>query len=107
MLPDADPKVVAPKVLTAAMFNPGQICIAAKRLFVHESQYEEMVGLLKEEAGKLKMGDGLTKGTTHGPINNKMLVEEAKKDGARIVTGGQKFAPTGNNDAYFYEPTIV
>merc|ERR1719310_2279966 len=24
-----------------------------------------------------------------------------------IVTGGQKFAPTGNNDAYFYEPTIV
>ena len=50
-----------------------------------------------------------------GPINNKMqldrvsgLVEDAVKDGAKVVTGGARFDPTGKNpNSYFYKPTIV
>jgi acyl-CoA reductase-like NAD-dependent aldehyde dehydrogenase len=57
------------------------------------------------------MGDGFKEGVEFGPLNNIMqfnkvkgIVEDAKKDGARIVTGGQ---PTPGSSGYFYEPTII
>jgi len=115
VLPDVDPKEVAPKIFGGAMFNTGQVCVAIKRVFVHESRYEEMVDAMKDQAaqGKTKMNDGLEKGTKFGPINNKMqfarvseLVEDAKKAGARVVAGGQPFNPNGKN-GYFYEPTVL
>merc|ERR1719461_469971 len=74
-----------------------------------------MVEAMKEQAakGKAKMNDGLVQGTRFGPINNKMqlarveeLVEDAKKAGARVVAGGQRFSPNGKN-GYFFEPTIL
>ena len=43
MLPDADVKKVAPQVFNKAFFNTGQVCVAIKRLFVHESQYDQML----------------------------------------------------------------
>lgn len=114
VLPDAIPSKVTPKILDAAMFNTGQICVAAKRIFVHESQYEEYVNRFAEETKRLKMGSGFEKETTHAPINNKMqidrvemLVNEAKAQGARVVTGGKRFQPTDQPDGYYYEPTIL
>ena len=56
-------------------------------------------------------GDGFKEGVEFGPLNNIMqfnkvkgIVEDAKKDGARIVTGGQ---PMPGSSGYFYEPTII
>merc|ERR1719198_1830667 len=74
-----------------------------------------MVQAMKEQAAQAKevMNDGMAKDTKFGPINNKMqlarvegLVEDAKKAGARVVAGGQKFSPNGKQ-GYFYEPTIL
>merc|ERR1719498_486949 len=83
-------------------------------VFVHESQYEEYVQRFAEETKRLKMGSGFEKATTHAPINNKMqidrvemLVNEAKAQGARIVTGGKRFQPTDQPDGYYFEPTIL
>jgi acyl-CoA reductase-like NAD-dependent aldehyde dehydrogenase len=69
------PKEVAPQLFQGAMFNSGQVCCAIKRVFVHESQYDEVVDALAEEAVKAKgmMGDGMGK-VMYGPINNKMQV---------------------------------
>jgi acyl-CoA reductase-like NAD-dependent aldehyde dehydrogenase len=39
VLPDVDPKDAAPKIFQGAMFNTGQVCVAIKRVFVHESKY--------------------------------------------------------------------
>jgi acyl-CoA reductase-like NAD-dependent aldehyde dehydrogenase len=117
VLPDADIKSVAPQIFGRAMFNTGQVCVAVKRVFVHESQYDEMVEGMKQaaEGAAGAMGDGLDKSTRFGPINNKMqlervegLVADAVKDGATVVAGGKRFDPTGSNpDAYFYQPTII
>ena len=46
VLPDVDPKQTAPQLFQGAMFNTGQVCCAIKRVFVHESQYDEMVDAL-------------------------------------------------------------
>ena len=115
VLPDVDPKDVASKIFQGAMFNTGQVCVAIKRVFVHESRYEAMVDAMKGEAAKAKavMNDGLNKDTRYGPINNRMqlarveeLVEDAKASGARVVAGGNRFNPNGKN-GFFYEPTIL
>ena len=49
VLEDVDPKDVAPKIFSAAMLNAGQICIAIKRLYVHESIYDAVC----DELGRL------------------------------------------------------
>ena len=58
----------------------------------------------------VKVGNGLEEGAQLGPINNKPqfervteLVEDAKKQGAKIVTGGERLG----GDGYFFQPTIV
>jgi acyl-CoA reductase-like NAD-dependent aldehyde dehydrogenase len=110
VLPDADPTEIAPKLFWNAFYNSGQICIAIKRVYVHEDIYPQMVEALADQARQVKMGDGLDPDSQLGPINNKMqfervigLVEDARRSGGRMVVGGHARAGSG----YFFEPTIV
>jgi len=111
VLPEANTRAAARGILAGAMANSGQVCIAVKRAYVHESQKDEFVKVLREEAQKLKMGDGFKRDSRFGPINNKMqfervkeLVEDAKRQpNAVIHTGGSPMPGNG----YFYPPTII
>jgi acyl-CoA reductase-like NAD-dependent aldehyde dehydrogenase len=110
LLPDVDPKKVAPSIFWSAFENNGQICSAVKRVYVHERQYGDVVNELAAIAKNVKVGDGLQEGTQIGPLNNapqfrrvRELVDDARKRGARIVTGGEPMGGKG----YFYKPTIV
>jgi acyl-CoA reductase-like NAD-dependent aldehyde dehydrogenase len=110
VLPGAKPAEIAEGLFWGAFINMGQTCACAKRLYVHESIYEEMVQALKAVAEKMTMGDGMQDGVVLGPIQNKMqfdkvseLVEDAKSHGARIVTGGKAVGGNG----YFYPITLV
>lgn len=110
VLPDADPKAMAMGLFWGAFLNMGQTCACAKRLYVHESIFEQTVQALKEIAQAMPMGNGMEEGVVMGPIQNKMqydkvvsLVESAKQAGATIVCGGQ---PTGG-PGYFYPLTLV
>ena len=109
VLDDANPKEVAPKIFGTAFANNGQVCVAIKRLYVHEKIYDEMVSELSTLANNAVVGDGLEAGTTLGPLQNKMqfdkvraLVEETKKAG-KVVAGGQ----VSDGGGYFIRPTIV
>jgi acyl-CoA reductase-like NAD-dependent aldehyde dehydrogenase len=110
VLPDMDPKTVAPKLFGVGFHNNGQTCACLKRLYVHESIYEELCAELARIARGTKVGDGLLEETELGPVQNKSqlayvqeLVEDARANGARILSGGQ--ARSGNG--YFYEPTVI
>jgi acyl-CoA reductase-like NAD-dependent aldehyde dehydrogenase len=110
VLPDVDIKGMAPKLFTACFHNNGQTCAALKRLYVHESQYEEMCLALAELANNVVVGDGLEEGTQLGPIQNlaqleivKELAESARADGGRFIAGGKQL----DREGYFFEPTIV
>ena len=114
VMPETNVDEVAPKIFKAAMFNSGQTCVSIKRVYVHKSQYEDMVGKLSKIASSATVGDGLKEGVSYGPMNNKaqlerleMLVEDARKAGGRIVAGGERLVLEGNEGGYFYEPTIV
>lgn len=109
VLDDVDPKVVAPALFDSAFQNSGQVCIAMKRLYVHENVYEEVVEELAGIAIDTIVGDGLEQGTKLGPLQNKMqfekvceLLDEAARDGT-IVAGGE----VPDQPGYFIRPTIV
>jgi acyl-CoA reductase-like NAD-dependent aldehyde dehydrogenase len=110
VLDDVDPKTVARQIYQAAFANCGQICVAIKRLYVHESIYEAMCDALAEIARSVKIGDGMDDDVEMGPIQNKMqydrvrgILEDTKNEGARILAGGEM--PDG--PGYFMTPTIV
>ena len=109
ILGDVDPKEIAPKLFAACFPNNGQVCIAMKRVYVHESIYDALCDELVAIAKSTKIGDGTEEGVELGPLQNKAQYEKVKEivaDAAEkgtIVAGGS--AP--DRPGYFIEPTIV
>jgi acyl-CoA reductase-like NAD-dependent aldehyde dehydrogenase len=58
VLPDIDPKCVAPKIFWEAFGNCGQVCVAIKRLYVHKAVFQPLLQELAEIARNVKVGDG-------------------------------------------------
>jgi acyl-CoA reductase-like NAD-dependent aldehyde dehydrogenase len=109
VLGDVDPAATAPKIFGAAFQNSGQVCIAMKRVYIHESVYDAMCDELAKLAEAAVVGDGLEQGTQFGPLQNKAqyekvlgYIEDGRRDG-RIIAGGGAVEGKG----YFIRPTIV
>lgn len=110
VLADADPKVIAQRIFWGSFRNSGQLCIAAKRVYVHESIVEQVTAELAAIAHTVILGDGMDDATQLGPLQNlaqfekvAAIVEDALAKGATAVTGGHKL----DRDGYFYAPTIL
>ncbi|CAI08943.1 Aldehyde dehydrogenase family protein [Aromatoleum aromaticum EbN1] len=110
VLPDVDPKAIAPKLFGVGFHNNGQTCACLKRLYVHDSIYEKVCAELARIAKETVVGDGLVEGTELGPVQNKAqldfvqeLVEDARAHGARILSGGKARSGGG----FFFEPTVI
>ena len=110
VLGDVDPAKIAGKMFWSAFYNSGQVCIAIKRVYAHESVYNGLVAALADQARTTKIGDGSQEGVQLGPINNRMqfervtsLVEDAKRAGAQMAAGGGPRSGPG----FLFEPTIV
>lgn len=102
VLPDVDPKAVAPRLFAVGFHNNGQTCACLKRLYVHDSLYDEVVSELARIAREAVVGDGMVSDSELGPVQNKAqlryvheLVEDARAHGARILSGGEM--PTGED----------
>lgn len=99
----------AEKIFATAFSNCGQVCIAPKRIYVHESIYEDVCAKMAELAEAAIVDDGTRQGTTIGPLQNKQqfekvkaFLEQAKKDGV-VAAGGTVIDRAG----YFIAPTII
>ncbi|KAM1155849.1 hypothetical protein ACFX2B_026436 [Malus domestica] len=90
VMDDADVGLAVRSIFFAAVGTAGQRCTTCRRLYLHESIYQnlldQLVGLYKQ----VKIGDPLEKGTLVGP-------------GGKILTGGSVIESDGN----FVQPTIV
>jgi succinate-semialdehyde dehydrogenase/glutarate-semialdehyde dehydrogenase len=86
------------------------VCISPTRFYVQEPAYKKFLARFTEYANGIKLGDGLEKGHTMGPLANprrldamEALVNDSKSRGASIVTGGKR----RGNQGFFFEPTVV
>ncbi|MCH6471573.1 aldehyde dehydrogenase family protein [Sinomonas terrae] len=111
VLPGTDAKAIAENLFWGCFINTGQTCAALKRLYVHESVYDDVVEALAELASAMPMGPGLQEGNVLGPLQNqaqfdivKDLVDDARTRGARIVAGGE---PAPDLGPLFYRATVV
>jgi acyl-CoA reductase-like NAD-dependent aldehyde dehydrogenase len=111
VLPGTDPAAIAENLFWGAFINTGQTCAALKRLYVHDSIYEEVIEALKGVAEKMPMGNGLDEANVLGPVQNKKqfdivsgLVEDAKSRGGRVITGGSAATELGE---LFYPITLI
>ena len=109
VLDDVDAKFAAAKVYGSAMTNAGQICVATKRAYVHETLYEEFCAEIARLAQAAIVDDGSKQGTTVGPVQNRMqfekvnaLLDDARRRGT-VIAGGEPIDRPG----YFIAPTIV
>jgi len=106
---DADVDSAIRGAAQAIFTNAGQVCVAGSRLYVHRSIYERVVTGVAEIARGLRVGPGSEAGTDMGPlISARQLervagyVEIGLKEGARLVTGGERMGQVG----YFFAPTV-
>jgi succinate-semialdehyde dehydrogenase/glutarate-semialdehyde dehydrogenase len=112
---DADVDAAVKAVIIGRYWNAGQACLGCKRVFVHESVYDDFVGALVERVGRYEPGDGTVKAEKPrlrmGPIHTRagrdelleQLEDGAAKGGEVLIGGG-----TGGHDkGWFLEPAVV
>jgi succinate-semialdehyde dehydrogenase/glutarate-semialdehyde dehydrogenase len=107
---DADPEKAADTIAAFKYRNAGQVCISPTRFYVQEDAYKKFLNRFTEYAKALKVGDGLEKGITMGPLANSRrldamdsFVADAKARGGKIQTGGSR----RGNQGYFFDPTVI
>lgn len=110
VLPDADVEAIAEPLFWAAFANNGQVCVAAKRVYVHEAIYDRVAAALVDVASQVRTGDGADAANRLGPVQNRQqfervrqLVADTRDAGHRFLTGGEIVGGPG----YFVPVTLV
>mmetsp|Transcript_32137 Transcript_32137/g.42365 ORF Transcript_32137/g.42365 Transcript_32137/m.42365 type:complete len:503 (+) Transcript_32137:86-1594(+) len=112
---DADLDMAVNAAMTCKFRNAGQTCISANRFIIHENIagafQDRMLHAMKR---KLKVGNGMDRGITLGPlINSKAIkkmqrhVRDAKAKGAEILIGGGQPTLAEETGGHFFEPTLI
>ncbi|KPI41522.1 putative aldehyde dehydrogenase [Cyphellophora attinorum] len=108
---DIDVEATAQKVTSLAFLNSGQICLAIKRIYVHEDVYEQFRDAAVKFAQTIKSGEGNEEGVFLGPVQNSMQFEKVKTFFSDIEKEKWNVAVGGKNDdskpGYFIAPTII
>ncbi len=109
--PTADLDLAFQGILFGAVGTCGQRCTTTRRIFVHDSVYDDFVPRLKSAYGKLRIGDPLDSTTLVGPLIDKdafdaMQAALEKAKGATI-TGGERALSGQYPDAYYVHPALV
>ena len=94
ILPDIDVDAVAEQIFYGAFYNTAQVCIATKRLYIHEDVYDALRDKLHEITQRVVVGDGAAQGSDFGPLQNAAqyrrvmgLMEDAKAGGLTLLQG--------------------
>jgi acyl-CoA reductase-like NAD-dependent aldehyde dehydrogenase len=109
---DADLAFAAPNLAEGAFYNAGQSCCGVKRVYVHRKVHGDFLAALLEAAKAWVPGDPSRDETTFGPLATPdaadglaRQVDEARAQGARVLTGGERATVSGRGR--FFLPTIV
>jgi len=107
---DADIDAAAKMLAGSKYRNAGQVCVSPTRFLVQEKVYDAFVEKFVQHTKTLKVGNGLEQGVIMGALANPRRtsamdahVEDAKKSGGKVKTGGHRIGSKGN----FFEPTVV
>lgn len=110
--PDATVAESVEAVAYAALFNAGQVCTSAERIYAPAGMHDELVAALVDRVGRIRVGDPAGEGIDMGPMAAERFrtkvadhVRDAVDRGAKLVAGGG--VPDGLERGYFYAPTVL
>ncbi|MHB1325638.1 MAG: aldehyde dehydrogenase family protein [Thermoleophilia bacterium] len=113
VLEDADIDKAVNQSIMGAMWSTGQKCTATSRAIVHKDVVEEFTAKAVAAAAAIRIGNGLDENTQVGPsIDEAQLnivltyIEAGKKEGARLLTGGNRLSEPPYDRGWFVEPTV-
>lgn len=102
------------RMVMGTFLTTGQVCMALKRAYVHQSRYAEVLEGFMEMASRQVVGNGLDPEVTMGPLNNerqyravKDMIDEAKSSGAKVMEVGKIADQSLFHKGYFLRPAIV
>lgn len=112
---DADLDKTIPGLVRAGFTNQGQVCLCSSRILVHESIHDEIAQKLSNAVKALKLGDPGESHTDQGALISSAhrdkvtgYIEQARRDGGRILCGGEVIQPRGRcRGGYFVLPTVI
>ncbi|MET7773502.1 aldehyde dehydrogenase [Nocardia sp. NPDC005366] len=112
VLDDADPDAVAEGMLVAGLMNSGQACVAQTRVLLPRHRSAEFLEALVDRVEKLTVGDPFDPSTRVGPMVSQRqqhrvrgYIEDAKDQGARLLTGGAALPETVER-GWYIRPTV-
>ncbi len=112
--PDFDPALAAQRTIGLKLGNSGQVCVSPNRCFVHESIFDQFIEAAVAEMKKFNFGSGKGAEPLMGPIMSKghfegllKTIEQAKKEGAQIVYGGQPVDKALKPKGHYLMPTLA
>jgi len=90
----------------------GQGCAFPTRMLAHRTIYDEVIKRAKALAESIVVGDPMASETMSGPVVSRQsfdrilaVIEQAKRDGARLIIGGGPLNRPGL-DGYYLQPTV-
>ncbi len=112
--PSTNLKMAIPAVVFGAVGTAGQRCTTTRRLIIHESIYEKVKASLFKAYGSLRIGDPLDEKNHVGPLIDKSTVanfldalEQVKKEGGKVIFGGEALNGAGFESGCYVRPAIV
>lgn len=107
ILEDADITKALNMAFVSRFKNGGQVCIAAKRIFIPKKELEFAISLLSDKLNGLVLGDPLDATTSIGPIAKSEFLDVLQKQVEACVEKGAKIMMGGHIKTPFYEPTLL
>lgn len=112
---DADFDLAVDMAVKASFSNQGQICLCGSRLFVEKPIYDSFKAAFVEKTKDLKVGSPKSEDTKLGAVvseshMNNILnsIELAKKEGGKVLCGGERIVLDGElKDGFYVAPTII
>lgn len=113
VMEDADLDLAVDGAIWGAFGTTGQRCTASSRLLVHREVYQVFLEKLVERAKALHVGNGLDPAVDMGPCisekqreNVARYVEIGKKEGAKLLCGGERLTGGSLAKGWFFAPTV-
>jgi aminomuconate-semialdehyde/2-hydroxymuconate-6-semialdehyde dehydrogenase len=111
---DCDYDKMIATTVRSSFSNQGQICLCGSRILVEEKIYDKFKKDFIQKVAQLKVGNPSEESTKIGALVSfahlekvKGYIDNAPKDGGKVLFGGNKVVVTGSENGYYLQPTII
>jgi aldehyde dehydrogenase (NAD+) len=112
--PSADLTLAAQAITFSAVGTSGQRCTTLRRLFIHETLYDQLIKQLLIGYKAITIGDPRDHHTLMGPLISahayaamQDALKEAAQAGGRLIYGGDRISVGEASQAYYVRPALI